>query len=95
MKSVTMDQIDVGREAVGMLITAKQAGDHAQILLDQIHACEVEINSMLARYHVQPDCPFCRKGKMIETPTKGRLECERAKCRSLALVGGSTLEPIT
>lgn len=90
MKPVTLQEIDRSREAVGNLIKQKQAGDRSEYLLGVIKLGEESIEAMLVAYHAQPDCPFCRMGKMIVTPTQGRLGCER--CNAIALVGSSKAE---
>lgn len=85
MKPVTMREIDELRDAVGALIKQKQAGDRSEFLLGTIKVGEDAVNRALVAYHAQPDCPFCRLGKMITTPTTGRLGCER--CGAIGLTG--------
>lgn len=85
MKPVTMDEINELRAAVGHLIDQKQKGDRSEFLLDTIKVGEDAVNRALVTYHKQPDCPFCRIGKMLTTPTTGRLGCER--CGAIGLTG--------
>lgn len=90
MKGVTLEVVQFGRDFVGTLIEKKQKGDRSPELLAQIADYEDRVVKLLVQYHAQPDCPFCRMGKMIVTPTQGRLGCER--CNAIALVGSSKAE---
>lgn len=62
-----------------------------QRILDGLEHRRNDVETRLAEYHAQPDCPFCRHrygwatAKLVDSKTQGRLECER--CGAQALVG--------
>lgn len=93
VKPVTMEMIDALRTQAQDHIDVKQTPvafrgewwDEARAAaVEQLAIIEPQIDSLIVRYHAQPNCPFC-PGKLIVTPTLGTLACE--KCKALALRG--------
>lgn len=84
-RGLKLDDIDLARDVLGLLIERKQKGDRSDATMAQIAEMELEVGRLIVKYHAQPDCPFCRRGKMVTTATQGRLGCE--KCNAIGLVG--------